>query len=182
MKIFVEQVRSLLRENLNQLKLIYLHYAGMTAKASEDGQTSSNSITLPYVLQMAKDYKILPKICSARALFELYEDMFIRKPGPPGCLENLNFAFNQWVQYLFHISMRFNCSTAGQNRAEDGNEDDSSHFRVSSLLQRMDESLAKNKIKAKGVKAFSIVKEGAPRIGTVDNGKTLEQLEGGEVV
>ena len=132
-----------------------MHYVALSNKANRSSdQRPTNTIALPYTLQMAKDYTLLPTVCSVRSLFELYEDMYIRKPGAPGCLENLSLPFNQWVQYLFHISVRFDCS--GEKRGQQPNVP--SYEKVNALLRRMDASLAKNKIKAKGVKAFYLYK------------------------
>jgi len=149
-RLATEEVRKLLQVNVGQLKIVYVYYALVAEKRKSP--CPKKTITLEEMVLFAKDFSIVPELCTVRDLVEAFSDMSLRKPGPRSSLEHYVLPFNQWVQLLFHLALRF-CLERGEAAAEA----EGAHLQIVALLQRMDASGAKGRIKAKGIKPFICV-------------------------
>jgi len=138
-----------------QLKLIYMHYVIVTSREYINRTHPSlpkKTISMEEVINFAKDFKLSPSLLKERQLLQLFEDMTIRKPGPLSSLEHGEIPFNQWVQFLFHVGFRF-CKPAPVTNE---GEEEGSHLHMITLLRKLDDSLAKGRLRTKGVKPFTL--------------------------
>jgi len=145
-------VRKLLQLNVAQLKLLYLYYSMVAQKRKSPCE--KKTITLQEAMMFSKEFQILAKLCAPKHLTEVFEDMSIRKPGPPASLGNYVIPFNQWVQLLFHAALRF-CKIDEEKQKE--KNPDNAHKYIIALLTHLDKSGAKSKMKVKGLAPFTTI-------------------------
>lgn len=143
-------IRKILQANVSQLKMVYLFYALIAEKRGR--AATQKTITVEEMVLFATDFSICPTFCSKSDLLQLFLDASIRKPGSPGSLKSHEVPFNQWVQLVFHLAIRF-CKP--KEESQDAKEEfEDAHLYVLELLVHLDK-YAKQRIKS--FKAFICV-------------------------